>query len=324
MYSTEFADKLIECLTPILEDTVTSISKIGDTVNDTLVITTKSDQNLLKLMTRKPGNPTEQDRFLKCQYLAKLLRNRGIHVPEVIYADNTERLISTQKIYGMQLTEWIEGKTIEQLWDQCSLSVKGELLMKLAKMVATIHQVELNQSGMIDPVRPEFNTSTSWVDYITNTARVGISSLMENPIIDNALLAEVEYIYFTRLEILQPELDKTCRLIHSDLNQQNVIVAEGSNELYLVDWEWAKGGDPYYDLISIDEEFLSNNLEFRQLWEEEYGIDLQSLQERLLLYQIHGILASCGHGYLYHNPSEESFKSVEKQLRELVQQLQDI
>jgi thiamine kinase-like enzyme len=125
---------------------------------------------------------------------------------------------------GILISRWVEGRQ----WTSADVRRRSGI-SRMAELVRRIHALPM-------PVPARLMNAGMWIDYYTAAAR-------RNAHPDTDTAAALRAAAGERLAALPSVEPVVC---HSDLHTLNLI--DGGEALVLLDWEYAHGGDPYWDL----------------------------------------------------------------------------
>jgi len=302
---------LRELAEPIL-GVIVGIHLVSTDVNQTFLVKTNTAQYYVKLMTRKPLDLIEQQRYLKSQMVYQKLHKKGVQSVNVLHADAEPRQFENVTIYGMMIMEKIPGQPLDTLWESWSEEQKIEFARSFAKFLKSVHSVEFPNFGRYDP---SGDNTASWVSYIRNTLERDIKRLTSHGTMPKELLSQAQSFIESHLSELQ--YDYTPKLIHGDLWSGNVIYNTQTDEYVLVDWEWSIGGDPVKDLLWIDEIFYGDKDKTR-IFYETYLIHDENIGIKRRCLNILSSIETCSIGWVFHNPSKDFFEDQAKLIRKSI------
>ena len=139
---------------------------------------------------------------------------------------------------GLLVSRWVEGRS----WTAADVRLPGSL-ERMADLLRRVHALTLAAPGReMSPRR--------WIERYSAAARSISGSDRDDP--EAALLRAAAASRLAELERLAPRAPVLC---HSDLHALNLI--DRGNSLVLLDWEYAHGADPFWDLAgwSVNNEF---------------------------------------------------------------------
>lgn len=126
---------------------------------------------------------------------------------------------------------------------------RERLFARMGEGLAAIHQIEVDGFGLLDSSgRGRF---ASWAACFEATVRAALDELRVSPLSELHARAE------ERLQSLLAATEYTParpRLCHGDAQPMNVLVHNGAIAAWL-DWEFAGGGDPRYELAYVETVF---------------------------------------------------------------------
>ena len=285
---------------------------ISTGVNHTFLVNTNTAEYYVKLMTRKPLDLIEQQRYLKSQMVYQKLHEKGVPSINVLHADAEPRQFNAVTIYGMMIMEKAPGQPLDTLWESWCEEQKIEFARSFAKFLQSVHSVEFPNFGRYDP---SGDNTASWVSYIKNNLERDIKRLTSHGTIPEELLSKAQSFIESHLSELQ--YDHVPKLIHGDLWAGNVIYDTQTDEYVLVDWEWSIGGDPVKDLLWVDEVFYGDKDKPR-IFYETYLIHDENIDIKRRCLNILSSIETCSIGWVFHNPSKDSFEHQAKLIRKSI------
>src|SRR3984957_3142844 len=125
---------------------------------------------------------------------------------------------------GILISRWALGR----LWSPADVRRRSGI-SRMAELLRRIHALPM-------PAPARLMNARMWIDYYTAAARRELAA-------DSDLAAALRSAAAERLAALRSVDPVVC---HSDLHTLNLI--DGGDALVLLDWEYAHGGDPYWDL----------------------------------------------------------------------------
>ncbi|MHA2501375.1 MAG: phosphotransferase [Candidatus Kariarchaeaceae archaeon] len=276
------------------------ISQLREQVNHSFYVREGDRDLVVKLISRPPLTPVEQRRFLKTKDIYDKLAKRNLYSVPVDYADDITRTYGDSSIYGVLILEKIEGQPLDDIWDSLSVDHKEAFVIEFADYMKSVHTVEFPGYGEIDVE----NTSYfgSWKDYVLETARKEGSKLVERKTFSEELVNES--VKFIEDHIDEIHYQERPVLIHNDLWSGNVVWNE--DQFYLLDWEWSIAGDPVKDFLWIDG-FFGEDKSMSSQFVNNYGMIDPNLSIKKRCLSILAGMETCATGWVFHNPSRESF-----------------
>jgi thiamine kinase len=125
---------------------------------------------------------------------------------------------------GILISRWVPGRQ----WHSADVRRRSGI-SRMAELVRRIHALPM-------PAPARLMDAGMWIDYYTAAARRNLAP-------DSDTAAALRAAAGERLAALRSVDPVVC---HSDLHTLNLI--DGGDALVLLDWEYAHGGDPYWDL----------------------------------------------------------------------------
>jgi thiamine kinase-like enzyme len=185
-----------------------------------------------------------------------VLSAQGI-VPKLVW---TKRLENGDVVTAQQ---WLEGK---------ALNVEEMQHPKVATLLSKIH----HSSELLDMLlRIEKTTVTP-----VNSLQMVKEIIEQNSQLNHSLLIRKIYKYLQkRVKVMPVNHTVVC---HCDLNHHNWMLSE-EGELYLIDWDNARVGDPAMDIGRILQSYIP--VEDWEQWLNQYGLEYSyELMQRMHWY----------------------------------------
>lgn len=153
--------------------------------------------------------------------------------PEIIYTDGNEEVMVTTYFEGMALNEC----------GHFSQAKKNEIVGKLEDKLKILH-------SMYSPVKDIINNRdfASWYECLKLMFGSYIAKIKEN----NLLNESNEYFIYNFLEMNRDYLENVKNsVIHGDLKDANIIYNPQTEDVFVIDFESGKIGDPMFDTYRI-------------------------------------------------------------------------
>ena len=194
--------------------------------------------------------------------LLRLVR-QTVPVPEVIYAQ-AEAPAGVIGVGPYALIEYVKGITFQQLKETKDLDAIQQTSSAIGKALAAIGRYQFNRPGLIsesrratDKAEPELQVVGPYIEGRDPIPRI-LDSYLASANLQRRTGANLarrihDYVWSwaPRLPQLDDEPDMVQSLVHSDLDQGNILVRliEGKWVLAAVlDWEFAFSGSPLIDV----------------------------------------------------------------------------
>jgi Ser/Thr protein kinase RdoA (MazF antagonist) len=196
-------------------------------VNTTYLADDGNNKLVIRITAKSSLGRRHVDDFQRAAQTASLVEKAGIRTRKVFLTGDT--LVP----YAYQISEYIEGRTAEDLSDDPEI---WEQIGALARKINSIKTI-----GFGD--QPYENPDRSWADYISEHIN-GILKFQRNPV-NQRLSQQVRFRRdeIDRLgELLEPlkKIKPDLRLIHGDLGPHNVIVNKQRQITAVIDWDLVK------------------------------------------------------------------------------------
>jgi aminoglycoside phosphotransferase (APT) family kinase protein len=122
------------------------------------------------------------------------------------------------------------------------------LFERMGDGLAAVHGITVRGYGLLDPSGA--GPFASWDRCFEATARAALDELRVSPLSDLHELASERMASV----LARAVYDAPARLLHGDAQPMNVLVHQGRCVAWL-DWEFASGGDPRYELAYVETVF---------------------------------------------------------------------
>lgn len=174
----------------------------------------------------------------------KRLRRR-VPVPNVVAFDPAPPDLGRP----LMLTDWLPGVSLDTVEDSLGPGAIAAIGQDLGAMLARVHAIAFDRAGFFAPgltvARPLDPLADGWLGFMASCLGAPLAQTRLGPDRTQALRMLMEHFH-PRLAWLEP----AARLIHSDLNQKNILVAEERGQWRvtgILDWEFAFAGPPLVD-----------------------------------------------------------------------------
>ena len=289
------------------------ISEIaGEGINEILVLHTNTNVDyIIKLMTRKPLDDFEQQRFVREKELLNKI-SQDVNVPTIVYADAETRHIGAKTIYGVMVMERLNAIPLYGIVHSLDTQRREEVYEALLNIAKKIHRYKKSDFSTLPNLR--HLTERTWGQRMERIYNEAFQTLEHKKILSddayNELVRMLEYF-----EIMVKSI-KEERLIHNDYWTGNVLVENPKDlsSMYIIDWEWASFGNPFADVYELNTDLLDLEKAEEKTQEiyKEVMPDNPSLH-RLMLSMVFSI-ESLAFGYLFHNDTRENRAILKKRL----------
>lgn len=304
--------------------------KSNHTVNHLFNFQVEEKKYMIKILTRAPAEEAEFYRFEKEVYLLKLLKEKSevkgipenerlsVPVPDIIHLETDVKRLG----YKFYIMSYIEGKNLEEIWEQLNEAQKEKLTKRLAQIMKDIHSITFDMFGSIE----EFDCPRRFYSFESmirssvrrSTRKLGTSDMVPIELLTGSLK-------FVEDNLQNLEVDKTAKLIHSDFNPTNFILEQDEEKEWkivaVIDFEWSFAGNVIFDLFSIKEELFPEE-NYQEIFFEEYFGEKKDLSEYELLeriFQIESELSALAYGWINFHPTKENIDYAIKRIREALE-----
>ncbi len=299
---------------------------LDPTVNHHVTFEVEKKKYILKILTRKPAAEHEYYRLekeadilvqfkqLEESHKFSAKEYRKVPVPEVIHIEKDEKKIG----YKFIITEFVEGKLLENIWSNLNEEEKEKIVIQLADIIRSIHSIKYEMFGDIE----EFDCPRKFYTYermiISNIRRyariIGPKNLLPIKLVTKAAK-------FVEDNIVNIHLDFKPTLIHNDLHFGNIIINQECEVKAIIDFEWAAAGNPIVDLIGVNEEFPLDK-KLKDLFFTKYSkgkfdnLNEYKLEERII--SIINEMSSLAVGWINFHPTEENVSYAKKRIEKMI------
>ncbi len=177
-------------------------------------------------------------------YLSELLRRHGVPAPVVLTVVADEHGVAT-------LSYLLPGVRLDRAMERLSAPDLHGAWRSTGEALRLAHEIILPEAGEIvgDRVEPFPGGWARWVlEDLVDDVRWLLAALGGAPV----NLALLERVHAAAVDALE---DAPVRLVHNDALPQNVLVAPGPDGWTCtgwLDWEFARGADPLWDIGTLD------------------------------------------------------------------------
>ncbi|NHJ06042.1 MAG: DUF1679 domain-containing protein [Candidatus Heimdallarchaeota archaeon] len=302
----------------------------NSTVNKLFFIETNKKKFVMKILVRKPTAENEFYRFEKeaaiLNNFTKLNNIQGyslnqkirVPVPIVEYIENNNERIG----YKFIIMQYVEGTTLNKIWNELNISEKSEIIIELAKIVRSIHSIKYEMFGHIeDYVCPRrfYSFESMLKSDIRRYGRIiGIKDILPIKLITKA-------IGFVEDNVSKIKYKTEPTLVHNDLNLSNIIVNRSNQKKWVIkailDFEWSFAGNPLSDLFNIQDEILVEKKLQKIFFTEYFGdkqLKIDDFQIEKKINTIISLLESLAIGWIHFHPTKENIEYVRDTLEKLL------
>lgn len=184
------------------------------------------------IMRIEPGDWPQLRRAHAAQDMA---RAAGVRVPSVM-AHDFESV--HPEGWSWVIEEYVAGAPFDvRQWDAAGVQA---ISYGLGAQLRALHAVPMERFGLVEPnPYPAFGTFGEWIDH--QASRIAHGLRIAN--IPVHVLPAVE----ERYSLLRSTYPDVPRLCHGDTSGSNLL-AMADGRLTLIDWEWARGSDPAWNI----------------------------------------------------------------------------
>ncbi|CDZ76224.1 thiamine kinase [Legionella massiliensis] len=286
----------------------------GGTFHVIYKIEYESRKLILKTLVNIPGNTNLG--LTKQFYLHRVLERNNIRAPKV-FALNTEKSLDIPNYLAM---EYVDGLSYESLADSPEFNTVAE---KLGRTVALYHQIPTEGCGQILPQENSDKLQTidgTWKSFLLSQLETHLEICEQNSYLSGAdckFSATIINELADEIKLDQPAM------LHCDLGSKNIILTP-ENELCIIDWEDAIGGDPIFD-IAMWGSFMQNQGKLNYFLKGYYPDDERpsDFYLRYFLYSYRILLAKTVHRYRFQYCRSDKIPPA-KRLSEALEQLKEV
>ncbi len=177
-------------------------------------------------------------------YLSTLLHRHGVTAPHVLAMVSGEHGTAT-------LSSWLPGIRLDQAMEQLSAPDLRHAWHSVGAALRLAHEIVLPVAGELigDRVEPFPGGWSTWVMEGVHDDIRWLEAHLGSPPVAQSLL---ERLVVGAIDMLA---EVPVRLVHNDALPQNIMVAPGPDGWECtgwLDWEFARAGDPLWDLSTLD------------------------------------------------------------------------
>lgn len=309
-----YMDELRTYLQKILRQPIQDLRHLHNDVNTLCTFKVKNDSFIVKVMTRKPLDIFEQQRYLRSKLLLDYFSDK-IPVPEVIHADNLQQTLDGKLVYATMILKRVNGIALNYIWKELD-TCKRELIAKeIADILKVIHSTPA-QYVYGDMMGTFWNMKISWIDYLKDKFLQAIEVVKTQKVLPISLISEAKSFVLNELIAINNFPISKAVILHQDLWAANLLV-DNDRVKAIIDWEWSSIGEQSYDLTYYENELFCKDENAIKVFTSNYQLDT-NFKYKKKVYKIIQHFNGAAFGYLFHNPSEEGYKSLEKQISELL------
>ena len=226
-------------------DNPKSISRFSKgMINDVFSIDNKY---VIKINTGSP----EIKRFHKEYGLYRILADKKIPVPEVYAYDDTNDIIG----YDYILMEYISGTTLSDIWNTLGEEEKNSMLIKLGKLLGSIHNIEFNNFGD-EFLDGHFLGINNYQEYFNKNVKKILGLVKDGKTLSIEKIENIREYFNNKLF----DIEVNGSLLHFNFNYDNIIVNKGKIKA-VIDWEWSKSGHSEEELGIVIYRIIKNEAE---------------------------------------------------------------
>lgn len=239
-----------------------------------------------------------KDRDLRKEiYVYEQMKKAGIPVPKILLFRKTEG----ENVPDYAIIQKLPGKRLDILWDSLSLNEKKQLLIKIGKLMKTIHSIKLEKFGRLNG-DGSIEESLGF-KFKGDDPSARYSSFLRNLYTDNfkdfgRLLSFEEIDPGFALRFFQYILkhkktidyqDKPT-LIHGDMILGHLFVdrIDGEYQIVgLIDVEFADPSSPEYDFIKLHRQGFFDDVDLKNALIQGYGpINIKAVEVHRIMRDV--------------------------------------
>jgi aminoglycoside phosphotransferase (APT) family kinase protein len=201
-----------------------------------------NDQFVFRFNARDPDLP----KYQREKIAFDLLKTSDIPVPQKVILDESKSVAP----FDVLISEIIPGENLESAWPRLPLEQRQNLAENAGKIFKKLSAIPMPFFGELGTTSP-FPKTKSWEEYLRAKLDFHLAEALELKIFDQATV-EMFWNAFNRHSSALSEVKNPC-LVHVDFHLGNLLFKD--NQITgVVDFEWAFGGDPLYDLCRWHQE----------------------------------------------------------------------
>jgi aminoglycoside phosphotransferase (APT) family kinase protein len=151
-------------------------------------------------------------------------------------------LVPDQKPKEFLLLEYIEGKTAAEII--LSDADREETFYQAGRVAGKTHTIEVPSFGRLSSP-----SDMNWKSYFDAKTEARFPEL--SGILSDELITKLRGFYASSAHLLEDDAPEFPVLTQRDMNFENFIIREDSGEAVLIDFAYAAGGRPLYDLGTL-------------------------------------------------------------------------
>jgi len=185
--------------------------------------------------------------FLVDGWVTKVLNQKGVPTVAVYRVDLSREICP----FDYEILSEAPGKPLTAFEDKNTQYIDPQLLSELGRIVAKIHDIEMDGFGLLD-VRSVVGQQNArgkgllqtWKEYILFNLNEHIKTCLDIGAINRQEGARIAEVFDRASWILE---DAPSCLLHGDLGNHNVF-SDGERITAVIDWEDCLCGDPVFDI----------------------------------------------------------------------------
>ncbi len=202
------------------------------------VFIVKTDKETSVIRIPKKGLPpfASKHQALREGWASKAWDKLGIPVPKIITLDESKKLAK----FDYVIETYVPGKGLGEvkLSNKQSKAIMHQLGLYLKKM----HTIRTKKYGLL--VSEKIGEHRKWAEVIKPEIDGILEDLREKKILQNKIIQQMSEYFREREDVLS---FNNPRLLHNDLNRENILVQKGEIS-GIIDFGDAFSGDPMYDV----------------------------------------------------------------------------
>ena len=228
------------------------------------------------------------DQFERENAFYDKLRKFDFPIPEFLWIDASGKYL--RDVFSVR--RWLPGVPLQSIFHTLNVETQGRLLFQLGQMLANIHSIQFESSGLIDAQgKPGTPFWGSHFDKLIEAVKAGLHYLSEQTVLNRHAVIQLKNKILSH-EMFIKQQQNTKTLIHGDFQFKNILVAEQGGYWTitgLLEPKFPAAGDPAVDLLKMEDSIYSPHEQiYRSAFYQGYGYQpsADSFQVGLQAYRL--------------------------------------
>ncbi len=171
-----------------------------------------------------------------------IVNQRGIPAPRLIYFEPASALFDNKAIL---VQEYLSGADAEEVFPVLTKEERGRFFFDLGRAVSKLH--EINIGGFTRNLTQK-NVFLRWTDYVRDQLETSLEANFDAGLITPEDLRAAEKKIMDIAMKVSPDVIPS--MVHQDLALHNILMENRAFKC-MIDFEYAKSADRYYELITL-------------------------------------------------------------------------